>query len=304
MSFLDNYKTLLGHTSTSGTSSDRTKIDLIARFNSNPSYAKTTVVDTVGNISEKEILTTKIKETPEQKFLSHPNQPLASGMELISVRSARWLVLDTFPVGEVNQELKVIKLKTSIKWMDGTQVKSSFCSVLSKGGLEEGSSFFSVPGATAMMYIQKNATTNRIQRNKRIMINDYPFKVLKIDNYTYDGVLILILSEDQFSAADNREEGICDYNVAVTPTLNFIAGDATIPRGKSKSYQVFINNTAVIDATWSLSANATYANLTTLNGVATVSIENSSALIGETFQIEAVKDAITISKEIKVVSLM
>jgi len=304
MSYLTDYSDFLNaQQSTASFRSEKIKQDIIAKFKSSPSYAKVTATNADGSTIVRELQTTATKDGKEQLVLSHPNQPLSSGMILTQLRNTDWLIIDVKEVGEVNQEAKMVKMNVSIKWMNGFVVEQAKISITAKGGDAKWDKFFSTPNGSALAFLQNNETNATITLNKRFFVNGYPYQVIKIDNFSYDNVVVLTLAESTLQPNDIN--GVCDYvtSTPITPTLFVLTGKDQIRVGTSNYYQV-LDPTVVIDNidwTFSIDVSSFLDVVITTNKI---TLTPKTGSIGKFFTLIATKGLDHSEKEIKIVSLM
>lgn len=304
MTYLTDYAAFI-QTQKVGSSynSDKVRKDIITRFKASPSYAKVTVTNTDGSIVEREIQTTATKDGKEQLILSHPDQPLQSGMILHSLRGSDWLIIDIKEVGEVNQEAKIVRMNVAIKWMNGYTVETAKISVTAKGGDAKWDKFFSTPNGSALAFLPVNLINSSLSLNKRFLINGFPYQIIKIDNFSYDNVFVLTLAESTTQPNDTNE--VCDFvtTTPVTPTAFVLTGKDFAKANLATSYEV-LNPTLVIDnIVWSFATDVS-AILDFVSTTNKITITPKSGSIGNTFTLIATKGSDVTQKVIKITSLV
>lgn len=282
---------------------EKIKRDLIARFNSSPSYAKVTATNADYSTEEVEIQTTATKDSKEQLILTHPNQPLTSGMVLNQLRKSDWLVIDVKEVGEINQEAKIMRMNVEIKWMNGTVVEQAKISAYSRGGDAKFEKFFSTPNGSAIAFLPNNVKNVTIGLNKRFMINGFPYQVIKIDNFSYDNVLVLTLTESALRAEDVN--GVCDFVTVITPPVGTfdLIGKDQIRMGTSAFYEVFDPNNLIPNITWNFSIDVS-SFLTVVSTPDRITLTPLPGSIGKVFTLVARKNLSVTEKEIRITSLV
>lgn len=307
MGYLDDYRSLInGLKAGKADKNERIKEGIRTNFLSgNPSYALVQSINKDGVVEDKEVLTTASSKTLNdaqgELILSHPDQPLESGMILRGLRGKDYLVLRVRQVGEINQEAFIMKINLDIKWMGTNEILESPICVLSKTGSFEKNLFINVPDGLSVGFLQKNNVTKTLIRNKRFMIDDIPYKIIRKIGYEYENVIMLLLAEDQLTGQDVN--GICDYVEIVTPAVlpREIVGPITLIRGKSQAYKYLVNGVETQPDEWIIEPSVEFATVDNTGFVTTI---NNLKYIGKTFNLKARLDLDTESKTITIVSLM
>lgn len=300
MAFLNDYATRLNYTSKS--ESESIKAGIIKSFK-NPSYALVEVIEPDGTVDLREINTTATKDGKEQLILSHPDQSWISGTVVLNLRGVDYLVTQIANVGEINQEIKIVKLNKTIKWMTPQGVLEHRVSVYSKGGDASWDKFFAVPSGTALAMLPQNTLTQTISLNKRFFVGSMPYKVIRLDDFSLDGVVILTLQEDAITSGDIN--GVCDYQVITPIGLISLAGKTEI-RATTKAIYYLMEEgvtSALTPVVWSID-NPDISKISYVEYADRIEITALQNAYGFEFNLTGTMGAKTATKTIKIISLL
>lgn len=299
MPFLNDYAARLGYLKKSETTEIRENI--ISSFK-NPSYALVETIDPNGIVDLREVNTTNARDGREQLLLSHPEENWVCGTEINNLRGSDYLVINIINVAEVNQELTTIKLNQTIKWMNDKNVLEKRVAVYSKGGGQEWDKYFSVPGGSAVLMIQKNLVSETISVNKRFFVGSQPHRVIKKDDFSYENIIVLTLAEDMITEKDVN--GVCDYKDPDPVSVYSIIGKNEIRVTTKGVYQLIDESTnlPLNPVTWSLSGDLTKIIFEQYSDKAVITALDGST--GQEYILSAISGLANESKTIKIVSLI
>lgn len=300
MALFDNFAARMQYLQ-SGTT-EKIKKDIRSDFQ-NPSYAVVTAIEPDGFTEQRQLNTTKFRATKEQLFLTYPDELWISGTEIHGLRGNDYLVIKIGNAGEVNQELISVKLNRTIKWMLGTEVQETKVCVYSKGGDPDWDRYFTTPGGSALLMTQLNTTTANLSLNKRFFVGSQPHRVVKVDDYSEDGVLILTLMEDILT--DRDMNGVCDYLSPAASATYLLVGKSEI-RVKGTGVYTLVQDgieTPLSPVDWSISPLDT-TKIQVNQFADKLEIIALTGSIGYEFTISAISGIANVTKTVKITSLV
>lgn len=240
------------------------------------------------------------------KIYVHPDDKLHSGDIIQSLQDFAWLILDTKLIGQIYKQANMVRINRIIKWVENGIIYEQAVKVKNFSRVDgvDDYYFFNMPENTINVFLPLNEKTATIKRDERFMIDKLPYKVTRLDSFSYTGVLVLYVVEDIRNAADTDE--IADYVEPVPPITDdvFIEGPSEIPYGLDAIYTVSTANTTV-PATWNISPEPwfTVIDLGLALGVQII-IKRDKDNIGKSIELEAEYEGETYGKFILVRSLV
>jgi hypothetical protein len=133
----------------------------------------------------------------------------------IKHKNRYWLVLTKVESNEGYLNAKITECEHILKWINEentTQEQPAYIIEKSKTSVGITENKHMVVGDTGfIVWVQNNSETQKINRDKRFIINDLAFKTVYVDRISRQGVIGLIVSEDQINENyDNTNNGIAD----------------------------------------------------------------------------------------------
>ena len=307
MSFFDQYRKRVEHRApTSGESYEERMIDNIrADWEKNPSYREVSVLYPDGITKKVKIQTAK-KTVGVDKIYVHPDYRLVSGSIILSLQDYAWLVLDTQFIGHAFQQVNMVRINRTLKWVVNHTVVTQQVRIKNYSrvdGIDE-YYYFTTPENTINIFMPHSELTNTIKRDQRFMIDKLPYKISKIDNFSHVGVTVLFAVEDIRNPNDTDE--IADYTEIANPLPvdePVVLGKDSIRYGDDESYMLVVGDIPV-EADWSIQGEPSFVVLTVEDGVATIEVDFSLEHIGKIIVLQAYYNGEEYLKSILVISLV
>ena len=307
MSYFDKYSERIRAqgTLTARTGEDRLTNSLRRDWDTSISAVKVAVRTPEGALKNVRIQTAR-KTVGMDKIYVHPDDQLHSGDIIVSLQDFSWLILDTKLIGQVYKQANMVRINRIIKWVKDGIIYEQAVRVKNFSRVDgvDDYYFFTMPENTVNIFLPLNEKTATIRRDERFMIDGFPYKVTRLDSFSYTGVIVLYIVEDIRNPGDTDE--IADYVEPIPPITNdvFIEGPSEIPYGLDAIYTVSTANTTV-PATWNIPTESwfTVTELGLALGVQ-ITIKRDKDNIGKSIELEAEYDGETYNKLILVRSLV
>jgi hypothetical protein len=306
MDYFDKYAERLRvqGTSTADSYEDRMIAGMRQDWEKSPSYRKVCVEFPDGTTQPIRIQTAK-KTVGMDKIYVHPDDKLVSGAIILNLQEHAWLVLDVRYIGHVFQQANTVRINRTLQWIQDGELLTQQIRAKSYSRVDGIDEFytFTTPENTINLFLPQSEKTNKIKRDHRFMIDGIPYKISKVDSFTYVGVNVLFAIEDLKHETDTDE--IADYEEpTVIPEGEYIIqGPASIKYGDYEEYTLQVDGT-VITPSWSVLDSPSWLTLSVIDDIATIEIEFDSAHIGKNIVLQAEHEGITYIKSVMVSSLV
>lgn len=275
-----------------------------ADWENNPSFRRVCVENADGIVRSIRIQTAK-KTVGMDKIYIHPDDDLNSGDIILSLQNFSWLVLDTKLIGHVFKQANIVRINRNIQWIANEILYEQTARVKNFSRVDGTDEyyFFHMPENTINVFLPLSEKTQTLTRDVRLMVDKLPYKITRVDNFTYTGVTTLFLTEDIRNTNDTDD--IADYIETVSsPTEEvFIVGDSAIPYGFKATY-VLQTGTDILPASWSTLEEDNWFDLLIIGDTIQVSIKSNITNIGKTITLVASYDGELYYKNIIVRSLV
>lgn len=269
------------------------------------SAVKVAVQSPDGNLKNVRIQTAR-KTVGMDKIYVHPDDVLHSGDIIQSLQNFSWLILDTKLIGQIYKQANMVRINRIIKWVENGTLYEQAVRVKNFSRVDgvDDYYFFTMPENTINVFLPLNEKTATIKRDERFMIDKLPYRVTRLDSFSYTGVIVLYVVEDIRNPADTDE--IADYIEPVPPIIHegYIEGKSEIPYGFDALYTMSMANTTV-PANWSIDPEGElwFTTEETESGIR-IAIKRDVGNIGKTITLTAEYDGETYSKTVLVRSLV
>jgi hypothetical protein len=287
MSAFDHYRTKFQQTKegTKEAEQENLKRAISQDFTRKATFRLGIQVSPTGEESQIRLQTTR-KRGFKSEFLVHPEDILTPGNLVKDLSGKEWIVEEVVDIGEVMLKATLYQSNFTLKWMlkPGEEIETPI-RVMAKTQLDalDQEKYLYLPSDMKILLLPLDEKTKSIKRQKRLMIDGLPYKVVKDEKFDYEGCLTLTVEETQKGEWDSEE--VCDYHKPVEPTpppqpTTYITGPTTILRNFSEKYYLFVGTTQVITgAIWTI--NNPLFSLSVKDGVATVEAPKDTKHIGE-----------------------
>lgn len=306
MDYFDKYAERLRvrGTSTADSSEDRMIAGMRQDWEKSPSYRKVCVKFPDGTTQSIRIQTAR-KTVGMDKIYVHPDDKLVSGAIILNLQEYAWLVLDIRYIGHVFQQANTVRINRTLQWIQDGELLTQQIRVKSYSRVDgtDEDYYFTTPEDTINLFVPQTVHTNKIRRDYRFIIDGTPYKISKVDRFTYVGVNVLFAVEDLKHEGDTDE--IADYEEpTIIPAGEYIInGSALIKYGDYEEYTLQLDGT-ILTPTWSILNNPSWASLSVVDNIATIEVEFSSEHIGKNIVLQAEYASIIYTKSIIVSSLV
>ena len=306
MDYFDKYaeRIRVRGTLTADNEQDRMVNAMRADWENNPSFRRICVQNADGVVRSVRIQTAK-KTVGMDKIYVHPDDTLNSGDIVLSMQDFSWLVLDTKLIGHVFKQANIVRINRNIQWIANGVLYEQTARVKNFSRVDGTDEyyFFHMPENTINIFLPLSEKTQTLTRDARLMVDKLPYKITRVDNFTYTGVTTLFLTEDIRNTNDT--DNIADYIEAAPSPIEevFIVGDSTIPYGFKATYMLQ-SGTDILPASWSTVESNDWFDLLIIGDTAQISIKSNIANIGKTITLQALHEGETYYKNIIVRSLV
>lgn len=248
----------------------------------NPSFRTVDVLRNSGERDRVRINTAKRTVGVDRIFV-HPDDTLAVGDIILSLQNTTWLVVEVKMVGHLYLQANLFIVNREIEWVAGGKKYSTLCRAKNFSRVDGTIEFYflTMPENTIHIFIPLNEDTATITRDTRFFIDDLPYKVSRIDKFTYQGVATLYAKEDLIENTD--KDGLANENeLQDGATLEGIIGPSQIPHGGAANYSLTEDNVV-----WSILDQPSWAELFYEEQFVTVKFDFGSDKVGNTVVLQA-----------------
>ncbi|TVY09967.1 hypothetical protein [Paenibacillus cremeus] len=254
MSSINDYKSRVHGTIRNSLLKTTSKI-IDNNFTSSPSYYEVLLNSSTTPIGVHIVDDSDVRE--QKMLLSLHDNPIANG-DIITWNSEKWINILTDNMSDVYYRGTLRKCVSSLKWMETGVIKEAwftYKSDTSRGlGVNDGTVLI-MPQERRYIYVQNNADTIKIDKDRRFIIDGRCWRVVGVDRLT-TGLVYLELTEDSINPSkDNLDLRLVDYYSSTTPT--------STPSPQPSGYSIVVTGSDICKVTQS----QTYTANVYLNGV-------------------------------------
>lgn len=307
MDYFDKYAERMRVRGTlTATSEENRMVDAMrADWENNPSFKRVCVEGPDHKVRSVRIQTTK-KTVGMDKIYVHPDDAIHSGDIILSMQDFTWLVLDTKFIGHVFQQANIVRVNRNLKWIANNVLYEQKVRVKNFSRVDGTDEYFyfTMPENTINIFLPLSEISQTLIRDIRVMVDSIPYKVTRVDNFTYIGVTVLFLTEDIRNANDTDE--IADYIEPITPVPPeeiVIMGSEGIIYGFDSNYSLEQGGTKLL-ANWEIIDAPTWCTLTVLADSVNIKVQSNLSHIGKSIVLKATYNEVDYFKTILVKSLV
>ena len=199
MNYLDKYSERLRARGTSTSMSVQDGITNTIRRDWDVSPSAVVVKVTNPEQVERRVRIQTAKKTVGiDKIYIHPDDELHSGDVIHTLQDFSWLVLDTKLIGHIYKQANIVRINRILKWVHKGEVLEQPARVKNFSRVDGVDEYFhfTMPENTLNIFFPLSERTATIRRDERFMIDKLPYKVTRVDNFTYTGITVLFVVED------------------------------------------------------------------------------------------------------------
>lgn len=217
MSYLDTYRLRMNQmgTSISDVFSKSTKTFINNTFQDSPFYFSVLINETPKNVQIIED-----QKQDEKIMLSLPDDDISLG-DLVLFDNTYWIVNNHYNNGILPKSI-IQKCNHQLKYLIENEIISTPAYITNKstfGSEIKDIKYIILPDGTLRALVQSNTNNDTITIDRRFIINNKAWKVIYVDDISYDGLIQLTLQQDTLNNNDNLALGVADYilhNYALT----------------------------------------------------------------------------------------
>lgn len=321
LSIFDDYSIRLGAKRTGERELKKAKMRtyLTSTFEADPAFYQCACVFPDGSLGTRRVKIIHrdfiVELNPDRNksfyFHAHPDEELLEGTILLDLFGKDWMITASSNMNDILDRGMMQQVNYDLKWItDGVLYESPV--VLSgvsrrSDGIDEKRTMI-LPEDSISITLPLNDKSITIKRDTRFIIHGAAFRTTKIDRYTSDELVGLIVVEDLHGPNDNMELGIADYTTLVTPqtptgsTYILIYGSDTIRIGQTQQYttKIVVNDIETSNPITFTVDKPDLVELTTVQNSLTMKAKNVIPNIGEKITLTATHNYIVATKIITI----
>lgn len=247
-------------------------------------------------------------------FHAHPDEDLPEGSILLDLFKQNWMVTASSNMNEIMDRGVIQQVNWRLKWIfEGAIVDAH--AVLSgvsrrSDGVDEKRAMV-LPEDAILITVPVNEDTIHLERDMRFIIWGAAFKITKVDRYTHDELIYIIVVEDFVGSNDNLYLSIADYDKYEEPeelvgSYITLEGKTALRLSEPETYvaEVFISDMPTTNVVNYTITNSDLIEYSVVGNELAVIVKNNFSNISKTFTITAEHAGLTIEKIVTIRGLV